>query len=75
MKSDPLAEKLFEMKLVDIYEKHSWLKDELSLKEFIQLFPVTYKNHKPLKLDTPVGYDLNRDIFLKVLVAFRQSFT
>ena len=75
MKGDPFADKLFEMKLAEIYERHSWLKEEMPLKDFIRLFPITYKNNKPLKPDTPVGYDLDRNIFLEVLVAFRQSFT
>lgn len=74
MNKDTIADKLFEMKLAEIYEKHSWLKNELPLKEFINLFPVSYKNNKPLKPDKPAAFDLDRDVFLEVLVAFRQSF-
>jgi hypothetical protein len=74
MSSDPLAEKLFEMKLEDIYRKHSWLSDELSLKDFVALFPIIYKKNKPVQLNSPADFDLSRDIFLEVLVAFKQSF-
>jgi len=73
MSQDPFAGKLFEMKLIEIYEKHSWLKYELSQEQFIKLFPVTYKHNKPVELIKP-NFDLDRDIFLEVLVAFKQSF-
>lgn len=62
------------MRLIDIYEKHSWLKEELSETDFIKLFPVIYKKDKPLLPEKPVGYDLEKGIFLEVLLAFRQSF-
>lgn len=75
MKRDPLADKLFEMKLGEIYEKYPFLHFQISLKEFIGLFPVTYKNNKPQKPERPAEFDLDRNIFLEVLVAFRQSFT
>jgi hypothetical protein len=75
MALDPLRNRLFEMRLIDIYRKHSWLSYELSEKDFIKLFPVHYKNNRPLTPDKPVGFDLNREIFLEVLVAFRQSFS
>lgn len=71
---DSLAERLFEMKLAEIYEKHSWLSYELPLNDFTELFRVVYKNNKPLKPERPAGIELDRDIFLEVLVAFRQSF-
>jgi hypothetical protein len=62
------------MRLTDIYNKYSGLSYELSLSEFIKLFPVIYKRDKPVLPDKPVGYDLDKQIFLEVLVAFRQSF-
>ena len=74
MSSDPLAEKMFEMKLADIYHKHSWLSDELTLKEFVGLFPITYKKNKPVQIGPPAEFELGRDVFLDVLVAFKQTF-
>jgi hypothetical protein len=73
MRDDPFAEKLFEMKLIGIYEKYSWLKDELTQEEFVGLFPVTYKNNRPVELVKP-NRDFYREIYLEVLVAFKQSF-
>ncbi len=73
MSSDLYSTPLFEMRLKDIYNEYSWLKDEISLKEFIDLFPVLYKNNKPVELIRPQGFDLDRDIFLQVLVAYKQS--
>jgi hypothetical protein len=73
MKTDPFAEKLFEMRLKEIYEAHSWLREQLSAEEFVSLFPLEYKNNTPRELNMP-EFDLDRDIFLKVLVAFKQSF-
>lgn len=73
MSKDPFAGKLFEMKLVEIYEKHSWLTHEISFEDFINLFPIHYKNNKPVELIKP-AFALDRDIFLEVLVAFKQSF-
>lgn len=74
MREDPFAEKLFEMKLIQIYQKHSWLKDELSQEEFVNLFPITYtKQNRPAELIKP-NRDFHREIFLEVLVAFKQSF-
>lgn len=75
MNTDPLRGRLFEMRLIDIYTKHSWLAQEISEKEFIKLFPVHYRHNKPLLPDKPVGFDLDKRIFLEVLVAFRQSFS
>ena len=74
MKTDPFAEKLFEMRLKEIYEQHPWIQEELTAEEFIALFPLEYKNRKPRELNMPSEYDLDRDTFLKVLVAFKQSF-
>ena len=74
MREDPFAEKLFEMKLVEIYGKYPWLADEFTQDEFVALFPVTYgKHHKPLELVKP-NRDFYREIYLEVLVAFKQSF-
>ncbi len=74
MTSDSYRALLFEMRLTDIYNKHSWLSDELTLHQFIKLFPIVYKRDKPLLPDKPVGFDLDRNLFLEVLLAFRQSF-
>ena len=69
-----VQERLFQMRLNDIYQKHSWLSDEISIEDFTKLFPVEYKNNKALTPNRPAEIDLDRDIFLEVLVAFRQSF-
>ncbi len=61
------------MKLMEIYEQHSWLKEQIGMIEFIKLFPVSYKNGKLERLDKPQGFDLDRDIYLEVLVAFRST--
>ncbi|HEY1024297.1 MAG TPA: hypothetical protein VGE26_03975 [Sphingobacteriaceae bacterium] len=73
MNSDPLAEKLFEMKLIGIYEKYPWMHDEISMQDFIRLFPVIYKQGKPMELNKP-AFELDKAVFLEVLVAFKQSF-
>ncbi|HEX8376634.1 MAG TPA: hypothetical protein VF602_02375 [Pedobacter sp.] len=75
MTADPYRERLFEMRLIDIYNKHSWLSKELPLPDFIKLFPVVYKRDKPVLPDKPGNFDLDKHIFLEVLVAFRQSFS
>ena len=64
----------FEAKLAEIYNKSTWLRYELSLHDFINLFPIKYVKGRPLRLDKPQGLDLDRDTYLAVLVAFRQSF-
>lgn len=64
----------FESKLAEIYNKSTWLRYELSLHDFIGLFPVKYIKGRPARLEKPEGLDLDRDTFLAVLVAFRQSF-
>lgn len=74
MAKDLVKEKQFEMSLMEIYKKYSWLADEISQSSFIALFPVPYKNGKLMRLDKPVGFDLDRDIYLEVLVAFRNTF-
>ena len=74
MNPDPLRGRLFEMRLIDIYNKHSWLAEELSEKDFIKLFPIHFKLNKPVLPDKPSSFDLDKQIFLEVLVAFRQSF-
>jgi len=71
---DTLSEKLFEMRLHDIYNKHSWLSYEISQDDFVKLFPVFYKKGRAVLPDKPVGFDLDKSVFLEVLVAFRQSF-
>lgn len=71
---DPFSEKLFEMRLYDIYKKHSWLSYEISQEGFVKLFPVNYKKGRAILPDKPVGFDLDKSVFLEVLVAFRQSF-
>ncbi|WP_207420461.1 hypothetical protein [Desertivirga brevis] len=73
MSSDPMADKLFEMKLKVIFEKYSWLQDQLSFIEFKELFPVNFKKGRPVGLDKP-AFDLDREIFLEVLIAFKQSY-
>jgi hypothetical protein len=75
MEDDSMKKRLYEMRLADIYNKYDWLKYELSLKDFIKLFPVHYRGSKALLPDKPQGLDLDRSIFLEILVAFRQSFS
>lgn len=74
MAIDFIREKQFEMKLMEIYQQHPALGDVISMAAFIGLFPLTYKNGKLMRLDKPAGFDLDRDIYLEVLVAFRNSF-
>ncbi|GAA4311555.1 hypothetical protein GCM10023149_06590 [Mucilaginibacter gynuensis] len=71
---DPLSASLYEMKLEEIYHKHDWLSYEISLKGFIDLFPVYYKEDTPLKPEMPEDFGLGKNIFLEVLVAFNQTF-
>ena len=75
MAIDFIKERQFEMKLMEIYQRNEWLSDEISLVDFINLFPVVYKHGKIMRLDKPVGYDIDRNIYLEVLVAFRNTFT
>lgn len=64
---------MFEMRLEEIYKKNDWLEYELPLQDFINMFPVYYDKGLPLKPEMPGDYELGRDIFLQVLVAFKQS--
>ncbi|PWG78571.1 hypothetical protein [Pararcticibacter amylolyticus] len=75
MANDFIKEKQFEMKLIEIYRQHPWLGDEISQQEFICLFPMHYKNGNPQRPEKPAEVDLDRDTFLKVLVAFKSSFS
>lgn len=74
MKDDPLSKSLFEMRLEDIHRADPLLRYEISIRDFIALFPVKYKNGKPQKPDFPADSSVDREIFLKVLVAFGQCF-
>ena len=74
MRNDPLALPLFEMKLEEIHRADPWLRYEITIRDFIALFPVRYKNGNPVKPEHPAVYGVDREVFLKVLVAFRQSF-
>ncbi|WP_462265598.1 hypothetical protein [Mucilaginibacter sp.] len=64
----------FESRLAEIYQKSTWLRYELPLHDFINLFPVKEVKGRVAKLDRPAGLELDRDTYLSVLVAFRQSF-
>ncbi len=74
MAKDFIRERQFEMKLMEIYHQHPYLSDEISMADFIKLFPITYKNGRIVRLDKPVGFELDRQIYLEVLVAFRGFF-
>lgn len=74
MSIDPLSNPLFVMRLEDIYRKHAWLRYEISMPDFINLFPLSYKKGKPVKPEKPTSFALDRDVYLQVLVAFNQSF-
>ena len=64
----------FEAKLAEIYQKSSWLRYEIALTDFINLFPVHYRNGRPLKPERPAEFELDRETFLAIMVAFRFSF-
>lgn len=74
MHTDPLSVSLFEMRLEEIHRSDPWLRYEISIRDFIALFPMRYKNGKPVKPDHPARVGVDREVFLKVLVAFNQSF-
>jgi hypothetical protein len=74
MKDDPLSIPLFEMRLEEIHRADPWLRYEISIRDFIALFPVRYKNGLPMKPEHPAAYGVDREVFLKVLVAFSQCF-
>jgi len=63
------------MKLADIYNRTEWLHYEITLDEFVNLFPVEFKKGKPIRPEKPEGFDLDRDTHLAVMVAFRQAFS
>lgn len=72
MNADQVSQ--FESKLSEIYHKSTWLKYELSLHDFIHLFPIQVIKGKVAKIERPAGLDIDRDTYLSILVAFRQSF-
>jgi hypothetical protein len=74
MKNDHLSMPLFEMRLEEIHRADPWLRYEISIRDFIALFPVRYKNGVPVKPEHPAAYGIDREVFLKVLVAFSQCF-
>jgi hypothetical protein len=74
MHTDPISVSLFEMRLEEIHRKDPWLRYEISLRDFVALFPMRYKNGRPLKPEQPAVAGVDREVFLKVLVAFSQSF-
>ena len=74
MKHDPLSPQLFEMRLEEIHRADAWLRYEISINDFIALFPVKYKNGIAQKPEHPAVPSVDREVFLKVLVAFSQSF-
>ncbi|MCJ8210866.1 hypothetical protein MUY27_14200 [Mucilaginibacter sp. RS28] len=72
---DQYAVRHFEMKLMDIYNRTPWLRYEITQQDFIALFPVEFKKGKPVRPEKPEGFDLDRDTYLAVMVAFRQAFS
>ena len=74
MKNDPLSAALFEMRLEEIHRGDPWLRSEISIRDFVALFTVKYKNGRPVRPDHPAAYGVDREVFLKVLVAFSQCF-
>jgi hypothetical protein len=71
MKNDHLGIPLFEMRLEEIHRADPWLRYEISIRDFIALFPVRYKNGVLMKPEHPAAYAVDREVFLKVLVALR----
>lgn len=74
MTYNPLCIPLFEMRLEEIHRADPGLRYEISIRDFIGLFPVRYKNGFAIKPEHPATYGVDREVFLKVLVAFSQSF-
>jgi hypothetical protein len=74
MKDDPPSVALFEMRLEEIHRGDPWLRYEISIRDFVALFPVKYKNGRPVRPDHPAAYGVDREVFLRVLVAFSQCF-
>ena len=75
MMNDPLSIPLFEMRLEEIHRADPGLRYEITIRDFIALFPVKYKNGRALKPNHPAVYGVDREVFLKVLVAFNQCFS
>lgn len=75
MTADPISVSLFEMRLEEIYHRDPVLKYQVSLPDFVALFPVKVKNDRLLKPEPPASVVLDRDVFLQILVAFDQSFS
>ena len=65
---------MFEMRLEEIHRADAGLRYEISIRDFIALFPVRFKNGNPLKPEHPAATGVDREVFLKVLVAFNQCF-
>ena len=74
MIADPISISLFEMRLEEIYHRDPVLQYQISLRDFVDLFPVVVKNDKLLKPEPPASIVLDRDVFLQILIAFNQSF-
>jgi hypothetical protein len=74
MEHDPLSPMLFEMRLKEIHSADAWLRYEISIRDFVELFPIRYKNGRAVKPDHPARLGVDRDVYLKVLVAFKQCF-
>jgi hypothetical protein len=75
MKNDPLSMPLFEMRLEEIHRADAGLRYEISVRDFVALFPIKFKNGLPVKPIHPATYGVDREVFLKVLVAFNQCFS
>jgi len=67
--------RLFELKLKEIYDRTEWLQYEITLPDFIALFPVTFKNGEPKRPDMPEDFDLDSNTRLAIFVAYRQAFS
>lgn len=67
--------RLFELKLGEIYNRTEWLQYEIDLQGFIALFPVEFKNERAQRPDMPEDFDLDRNVRLAVMVAFREAFS
>jgi hypothetical protein len=74
MIADPLRISLFEMRREEIHRRDPLLRYEITIRDFIALFPLRYKNGAPVKPEQPTSFGLDRHVFLQVLVAFSQSF-
>lgn len=74
MADDSMNRRLFEMRLIEMYQKYSWLHYEIRQTDFLKLFKVHYKAGLPQLPEKPVGLDLDRELFLEIILAFRQSF-